>query len=102
MATYAMMNGDVVSNIIIADNKEEAEKSLNCILIEFDLQAPASIGSTYDKNIGRFIPPKQFESWILNQETYSWEAPVKYPEDGLDYTWNEELTKWEIVNFIDS
>jgi len=55
MATFAMMSGNSVSNIIVADNKEETEKALNCVLIEFTTENPAGIGWTWDGS--KFIEP---------------------------------------------
>lgn len=61
MATYAMMSGNVVSTIIVADNKEETEAALNCTLIEYTPENPAGAGWTYDKETGRFIAPEVVE-----------------------------------------
>jgi hypothetical protein len=59
----------------------------------------AGIGYSYDPSRDAFIAPKPFESWVLNEDTCIWEAPVAYPEGGIMYTWNEELVNWEeIVN----
>tara|TARA_Y100000310_G_scaffold247858_1_gene253606 strand:+ start:1396 stop:1557 length:162 start_codon:yes stop_codon:yes gene_type:complete len=45
-----------------------------------------------------FIAPTPFPSWILNETTCLWEAPVAYPDDEKEYRWNEETTSWvEIV-----
>ena len=57
----------------------------------------AGIGYTYDQTRDAFIAPKPFNSWILNEETCIWEAPVAYPDDDKRYTWNEETTTWDIV-----
>ena len=59
----------------------------------------AGIGYTYDEDRDAFIPKKPYASWILNEETCSWEAPVAYPdsESGEKYNWNEETTTWDIV-----
>jgi hypothetical protein len=57
----------------------------------------AGIGFTYDKDKDAFIPPKPFNSWTLNEDTCLWEAPVAYPDDGQDYTWNEETKSWNLV-----
>ena len=57
----------------------------------------ASIGFKYDAERDAFIPPKQFESWILNEEKCLWEAPIPYPDDGNSYMWNEENKSWEIT-----
>ena len=58
---------------------------------------PAGIGFTYDVERDAFIPPKPFESWVLDEDTCLWEAPVAYPEDGNTYTWDEELQEWTAV-----
>jgi hypothetical protein len=57
----------------------------------------AGIGFTYDEDRDAFIPPKPFESWVLDEATCLWEAPLPYPEDEGSYTWNEELFVWELV-----
>lgn len=57
----------------------------------------AGIGYTYDAGRDAFIPPKPYESWLLNEDTCLWEAPVPYPTDGIMYTWNEELADWQAV-----
>jgi hypothetical protein len=54
----------------------------------------AEIGGTYDVNADAFVDVKPYPSWLLNQQTYSWEAPVPYPTDGLDYTWDENTLSW--------
>jgi hypothetical protein len=55
----------------------------------------AGIGFSYDVNRDAFIPPKPFDSWILNEDTCLWEAPVAYPDDGEIYMWNETDGVWE-------
>ena len=57
----------------------------------------AGIGYTYDEDRDAFIPPKPFSSWILNETTCLWEAPVAYPTDGQNYTWNETNQTWDLV-----
>lgn len=57
----------------------------------------AAIGFTYDKTRDAFIPPKQYESWLLNETTCQWEAPVAYPDDGNMYEWNESDQQWDEV-----
>jgi hypothetical protein len=72
----------------------------------------AGIGYAYDETRDAFIPPKPFESWLLNEDTCQWESPVAYPETytlGLlnednitpikdTYKWNEEILNWELMN----
>ena len=55
----------------------------------------AGIGYTYDEQRDAFIPPKRYESWILNENTCLWEAPKIYPTDGKIYYWNEKNQNWE-------
>jgi hypothetical protein len=55
----------------------------------------AGLGHNYDYIGDAFYGPQPFPSWILNKETYTWEAPVDYPNDGNFYFWNETLENWE-------
>lgn len=55
----------------------------------------AGIGYTYDEIRDAFIPPKPFPSWILNEDTCQWQAPVPMPNEGNTYQWNEETQSWE-------
>lgn len=57
----------------------------------------AGIGYTYDADRDAFIPPKPFDSWILNEETCLWDSPIPYPEDGGIYDWNEDTQSWDVV-----
>ena len=58
----------------------------------------AGIGHTYDEDRDAFIPPKpSYPSWILNEETCKWEAPVAYPDDDNRYTWNETNQTWDLI-----
>ena len=57
----------------------------------------AAVGYTFDKDRDAFIPPKPYNSWILNESTCQWEAPVAKPdsESGEKYNWNEETKSWD-------
>jgi hypothetical protein len=57
----------------------------------------AGIGYIYDEDRNAFIPPKLFNSWILNEDTCLWEAPVLKPQDGNPYKWNEQNLSWDII-----
>ena len=57
----------------------------------------AGIGYTYDQTKDAFIAPKPFNSWILNEDTCRWEAPVAYPTDGQRYIWDETTTNWVLI-----
>jgi hypothetical protein len=54
----------------------------------------AGIGYTYDAGRDAFIPPKPFNSWVLNESTCQWDAPVAMPTDDKRYTWDETTTNW--------
>ena len=56
----------------------------------------ATIGGTYDPSRDAFIPPKPHSSWVLNETTCQWEAPVVKPEDDNYYKWNEETQQWDL------
>ena len=55
----------------------------------------AGLGYTYDYDRDAFIPPKPFNSWVLNETSCLWEAPVPMPTDGKRYIWNEETVSWD-------
>jgi len=57
----------------------------------------AGIGYTYDQTRDAFIPPKPFNSWILNEDTCKWEAPVALPDTENRYTWNETNLTWDLI-----
>jgi hypothetical protein len=57
----------------------------------------AGVGFTYDATRDAFIPPKEFDSWTLNESTCLWEPPSAYPSDGKDYRWNETTKAWDEV-----
>lgn len=57
----------------------------------------AGVGFTYDANRDAFVPPKPFNSWLLDEDTCQWKAPIEYPTDGLMYEWDEELTDWKPI-----
>ena len=54
----------------------------------------AGIGYTYDYQRDAFIPQKPYASWILNEQTCQWNAPVSYPTDGKFYSWDEATQSW--------
>jgi hypothetical protein len=55
----------------------------------------AGIGYKYDEELDAFIPPKPFNSWILNEDTCLWDAPTPYPQDGKVYKWVEDDLNWQ-------
>jgi len=63
----------------------------------------AGVGGTYDLENDAFIPPRTYDSWVVNPTTFTWEAPIPYPTDGLNYNWDEDVyqadntTGWVLV-----
>ena len=110
MAHYAKVNNGIVEQVIVAepdffdvfvDNTpgEWIQTSYNTRGGQHPEGRPlrknfAGIGYTYDADKDAFIPPKIFNSWVLNEETCLWEAPVAMPEDGQVYDWDEATTSW--------
>ena len=56
----------------------------------------AGIGFQYDQQRDAFIPPKPFNSWVLNEDTCRWQSPIPYPQDGNNYKWNEQTLSWDL------
>ena len=54
----------------------------------------AGIGYTYDAQRDAFIPPKPFNSWVLDEDTCLWNAPVAMPTEGGPFMWDEATTSW--------
>jgi len=121
MSHFAHVNQDnIVDNVIVADQEfinggyvgdpsEWVQTSYNtrggkhCKPDSYEPSADqskalrknyAGIGHKYDKDRDAFIPPKPFESWVLDEFSCNWESPVPYPSNGLQYFWDEEVTNW--------
>jgi hypothetical protein len=115
MAHFAKLNEDntvvavhVVNNEVITVDGAESEQAGIDFLTELHghtlwkqtsysgsfRKNYAGVGMKYDQTRDAFIPNKPWESWILNETTCQWEAPVAYPTDGESYSWDEETTSW--------
>ena len=57
----------------------------------------AGIGYTYDETRDAFIPPQPYASWLLDETSCLWEAPVQMPDDGDRYQWDETAGEWVVV-----
>lgn len=57
----------------------------------------AGIGYLFDETRDAFIPHKPFESWVLNEESFRWDAPIPYPNDGKMYVWDELTKNWKEI-----
>lgn len=60
----------------------------------------AGIGMTYDATRDAFIPEQPYASWVLNEDTCQWDAPIAYPTDGLMYQWDETITDWKAITNV--
>lgn len=58
----------------------------------------AGIGYLYDEVRNAFIPPQPYPSWVLNEDTCLWDAPVPMPDNGGPWQWNEDTQQWEILD----
>jgi hypothetical protein len=90
---------NIVQRVIVAKSLEWCEENLGGVWLETFRDKSqrynyAGIGFTYDEDRDAFIPPKPFESWVLDEASCLWVAPVAYPEDGASYSWDEEAGDW--------
>jgi hypothetical protein len=98
MSYFAKVEDDIVTTVIVAEQDFIDTQEGTWVQTYYDGSTRknyAGTGFTYDSTRDAFIEPKRFASWILNETTCKWEAPVAHPaEDGKFYTWNEASTKW--------
>ena len=120
MAHFAKIENNVVTQVIVVANKDTADASgvekehIGAAFCERLFGGDwkqtsyngnfrknyAGIGYTYNSDLDAFVPPKPFASWLLNEETAQWQAPVAMPEDAgtgeppKRYTWDEDTTSW--------
>ena len=108
MAHYAKVEDGVVTQVIVADNKEWCETNLGGTWVQTSYNTAgnvnsrdggvalhknyAGIGYTFDGT--GFAAPQPFPSWTKNSTTYLWEAPTPMPVDDKRYTWDEATTSW--------
>jgi hypothetical protein len=108
MAHYAKVEDGVVTQVIVADNKEWCEANLGGTWVQTSYNTLggvnnrpggealhknyAGIGYTFDGT--GFAAPQPYPSWTKNLDTYLWEAPTPMPTDGKLYTWDEATTSW--------
>ena len=114
MAHYAFITNGIVTEVITGIDETELIEGLNtetwygnlrnqlCKRTSYNNNIRfnyAGIGYSYDEVRDAFIPPKPFNSWLLDEATCQWNPPIPYPSDSQMYRWNEELLQWkEITN----
>lgn len=106
MAHFAKIEDGVVVNVVVVSNEHEAEGEaylnglgLEGVWVQTSYNGNfrgkfAGLGDVYNSEEDRFEPAKPFASWVWNEEGYNWQAPVAYPEDGGNYTWDEGSGSW--------
>jgi hypothetical protein len=111
MAHFAEVdsNNTVVRVLVVPDNAEDRGQDyltnnlgLGGTWVQTSYNARirknyAGVGFTYDADRDAFIAPKPFDSWLLDEATCQWNAPVAYPTDGVMYGWNEDNKDWEAI-----
>ena len=126
MAHYAKIEDGIVTQVIVVDNKDTADangvekESIGVAFCERLFGGTwkqtsyngnfrknyAGIGYTYNADLDAFVPPKPFNSWVLNEETAQWNAPVPMPEDAgtgeppKRYQWDEDTVSWKEVETV--
>lgn len=116
MAHYAFLDdNNIVTEVIVGRNEDEIVDGISdwesyygelrgqrCLRTSYNgniRKNYAGIGYSYSDSLDAFIPPKPFESWLLDEETCQWQAPVPYPTDGIVYNWDEDLGDWKATVF---
>ena len=118
MAHYAFLDeNNIVTEVIVGKNEGEEGRDWEqwygefrgqaCKRTSYNTQAGvhlnggipfrknyAGIGYTYRQDIDAFVPPQPFASWVINELTAQWDAPVPMPTDGKMYSWDEATTSW--------
>jgi hypothetical protein len=108
MAHFAEINAsNIVQRVIVVPNSEEANGAAWCAnllggtWVQTSYNATirknfAGIGYTFDSVRNAFIPPKPYPSWVLNESTCRWDAPVPVPSGG-PWQWDEDTEEWVAV-----
>ncbi len=101
MSHFAKVENNIVTRVIVADEEffdtfvdDNAGEWIETKMDGSIRKNYAGLGFSYDATKDSFIPPKQYESWTLNEDSCQWEAPVSYPTDGQSYSWDEDTTAW--------
>jgi len=108
MAHFAELDADsIVVRVLVVPNEQEnrghdylaTDLGLGGTWVQTSYNATirknyAGIGYSFDSVRDAFIPPKPFASWVLNEATCNWDAPVARPEDDKMYSWDEATTSW--------
>ncbi len=109
MAHYAFITNGIVTEVITGIDETELIEGLDpetwygnfrnqlCKRTSYNNNIRfnyAGIGNSYDEVRDAFIAPKPFDSWVLDEATCQWAAPIAYPQNGKKYIWNEQEVNW--------
>lgn len=106
MSHFAKVEDNIVTQVIVAEQDFIDTLSGTWVQTSYNTkhgQHPngtplrknfAGIGYTYDSTKDAFIPPQKHPTWVLNETTCMWEAPVAKPDDGELYQWNRDTNNW--------
>ena len=107
MAHFAKINDGVVTQVIVAEQEFVDTQGGTWVQTSYNTRGGqhtlggtplrknyASVGYIYDHTRDAFYSPQPYLSWVLNETTCLWEAPVARPDDGKRYFWNEDTTNW--------
>jgi hypothetical protein len=114
MAHFAQLENNIVTKVIVVSNQDILDENgqeneqkgidfcsnlLGGTWIQTSYNGRirknyAGVDYTYDETLDAFIAPKPFNSWILEETTAQWKAPIEMPTDGKLYSWNEETLTW--------
>ena len=100
-ATYfaELDENNIVTRVIVADQSFVDSIGGKWVQAYIGIESKyPNIGYTHDATRDAFIPPKPYDSWLLDEKTCQWEPPIPVPQDENFYTWNEEQLNWEIKN----
>lgn len=103
MSHFAKVENGVVTQVIVAEQDVIDSGLFGTGWVQTSYNGNlrknyAGIGYTYDATRDAFIAPQPFASWVLDENTCRWNAPVAMPQDGKLYTWDEATTNWIEVN----
>ena len=93
MGNFAKITNGIVTDVIVADQSFINGLPDSTDWVE-NTSSVAGIGYNYDASTTTFYPPQPYNSWILNTETYTWDAPIAYPTDDKNYIWDEDNQNW--------
>jgi hypothetical protein len=119
MANYAKVENRIVTQVIVADQTIIDSGLFEGVWIQTSYNTKANvhydpdgkpdggialrgnfagIDYTYNEQYDVFYAPQPYPSWILNHNTWTWDASIPYPNDGKDYIWDENSLSWVITN----